>query len=186
MTTTTSLDLSTIDHGFIEDVQKASGQRPGRCIQCGKCTAGCPAQFVYDIPVNAIMHAVQQGLKEKVLTSRSIWLCAMCQTCSARCPMEIDVAAVMETLRSMAWAEGYANREKTKPFFEAFLSSVQKSGRVHEMGMMVSYMLKTGRFTTDIDIAPKAAGKLSLLPHTIRNKAAVDSIISRYKRKRGL
>ena len=42
------------------------------------------------------MRAVQMGLKDEALKNRSLWLCLSCSTCSARCPNNIDVAAVMK------------------------------------------------------------------------------------------
>ncbi len=37
-----------------------------------------------------------------MLGSRAIWLCASCEACTTRCPMGIDMAAVMDALRMMA------------------------------------------------------------------------------------
>ena len=55
------------DPAFTEEVDAHSGQKVSTCYQCGNCTAGCPAGFVYDLQVNQIMRAVQLGLKDAVL-----------------------------------------------------------------------------------------------------------------------
>src|SRR4030043_498438 len=90
------------DWAFIEQVKEESGQNPSHCYQCGNCTAGCPYTQYFDYPVSQIMRLLQAGQKDTILNSKSVWLCATCETCTTRCPCEIDVAQVMNTLRIMA------------------------------------------------------------------------------------
>jgi len=42
---------------------------------------------------------VQLGLEEDIANSKTIWLCASCLTCAARCPRGVDLAKIMEALR---------------------------------------------------------------------------------------
>ena len=72
------------DRDFTAAVEAQSGQNVSTCYQCGNCSAGCPAGFVYDLQANQIMRGVQLGLKDQVLNSRSIWMCLSCSTCSLR------------------------------------------------------------------------------------------------------
>ena len=97
------------DPAFQKEVETESGQNISNCYQCGNCTAGCPASPDYDMQPNQIMRGIQLGLKEKVLSSKSIWMCLSCSTCSLRCPNDIDVAGVMETLRHMARRKNVLN-----------------------------------------------------------------------------
>jgi heterodisulfide reductase subunit C2 len=102
-----------------------------------------------------------------VLSSRTIWLCAACETCSTRCPQEVDPAAVMDALRRIAYAEGIRSPERDVPLFHRiFLGSVRQFGRVFEAGMIASYNLLSGHLVKDLVIAPKMLlkGKLGLLP----------------------
>ena len=39
------------------------------------------------------------GQIDEVLDSRTIWLCASCYSCAARCPKGVDLAKLMEALR---------------------------------------------------------------------------------------
>ena len=96
------------DEDFVHRVEEESGQKVSLCYQCGNCTAGCPYTFAYDIPVSQIMRLVQAGQKKTVLSSKSIWLCATCESFTTRCPNMIDVACVMDVLRHMARREGLA------------------------------------------------------------------------------
>ena len=88
------------------------------------------------------MRAIQVGLKDDVLSSSAIWVCVSCQTCSARCPLEIDIAKVMETLRHQAIREKVKPAEKhIETFQRVFLGLVESRGRVHELELGLRYNL---------------------------------------------
>lgn len=172
--------------GFTAAVAGRSGQDIASCYQCGNCSAGCPAAFAYDLQANQIMRGVQLGLKDEVLNARSLWMCLSCSACSLRCPNNIDVAAVMETLRHMAREEGRVSVPKMEKFWLSFLSTVRLFGRSYEIGTMALYMLRALSPTTDVDLAPTALGKgkLGLLPHRIPGGAeAVTRIFQRYRER---
>ena len=71
---------------FSRAVEKASNQKFSKCIQCGKCTSGCPMADKMDFPPSVIMRMCQLGIKEELLESNSPWVCTSCYTCSTRCP----------------------------------------------------------------------------------------------------
>ena len=158
------------DEAFVDAVRAESGQDPKLCYQCGNCTAGCPYTFAYDIPVSRVMRLLQAGQKRAVLTCRSLWLCATCESCTTRCPNGIDGARIMAVLRHMARREGHAPVRTVKVFWDGFLASVRRHGRVFEAGLLASYVARTGRVLTDADLAPRILpkGKLSLKPHPIK------------------
>ena len=83
-------------------VEEASGQNVLACYQCGKCSAGCPVAGAMDLLPNQVIRLVQLGLVEEALTSQTIWYCAACLTCAARCPKGVDLPRVMEALRELA------------------------------------------------------------------------------------
>ena len=64
--------------------------------------SGCPIGPEMDLLPSQIMRLAHLGLEGEVLESESIWLCASCEACTTRCPMEIDIAAVMDALRILA------------------------------------------------------------------------------------
>jgi heterodisulfide reductase subunit C len=90
-----------IENKFVEKVEELSGQNLMACYQCGKCSAGCPAVSEMDILPNQIIRYAQLGLKDELLASRSIWVCATCLTCNSRCPKGINIAEVLEALRQI-------------------------------------------------------------------------------------
>ena len=71
---------------FVSQVEEMSAQRVADCYQCGKCTAGCPTAFAMDYPPNQIIRGIQLGMRDAVLSSKAIWVCAACETCTTRCP----------------------------------------------------------------------------------------------------
>jgi heterodisulfide reductase subunit C len=48
----------------------------------------------------------QLGLKERVLKSDTLWLCAACFTCTDRCPQDVEVASVIRVFRNLAAENG--------------------------------------------------------------------------------
>lgn len=177
-----SINLKTVrDEAFIREVETESGQRVSNCYQCGNCTAGCPCGPEYDVQVSQIMRAVQLGHKEMALNAASLWLCVSCSTCTARCPNNIDVARVMDTLRHMARREG-KKRYVIAAFWDSFLSTVRYTGRTYELGVMAMFMARTGRLLTDLDLAPKVLpkGKLPIFPHPIKGREEVGRIFKRF------
>ncbi len=177
-----TIRLNKPDKAFTREVEHESGQDLSRCYQCGNCTAGCPMNPEYDFSVTRIMRLIQAGQKDSVLSSRAVWMCATCETCTQRCPNNIDVAQVMDVCRHMARREG-RSVYKIKSFFDSFLSSIAWCGRAHEMGIMTAFMLRTGRLWTDVELAPKVLpkGKMSILPHVVDGRKEVAAILKRFK-----
>ncbi len=83
---------------FVKKVEQISGQNLKSCNQCGKCSAGCPMVFSMDLLPNQIIRLAQLGLEEDISSSKTIWLCTSCLTCSVRCPRGVDLASVMEAM----------------------------------------------------------------------------------------
>jgi len=170
------------ERGFAQEVRRESGEDPLLCYQCGNCTAGCPYTEFFDYPVNQIMRLIQAGMREKVLTSKALWLCATCETCTTRCPCEIDVAHIMDTLRAMAYREKKHTEKDIKTFYEAFLASLKDHGRVFELGILMRYNLASGHILSDADLGPKvfAKGLIHFLPRNIKGRDEVARIFRKF------
>ena len=165
-------------------MESQSGQQVLRCYQCGKCTAGCPAAYTVDLGPRQIMRAIQLGLKDEVLSSSMIWLCLSCHTCSARCPREIDIARVMESLRWLAVAEKSKAAEKdVQLFHRIFLWLVQHQGRIHELELGALYNLLGRHPFANLAMLPAmfAKGKLSILPPRVKGAAEVRRLFAKVK-----
>ncbi len=162
----------TTDPGFLIAVVRASGQQTlFHCYQCGKCTAGCPAAFAMDYKPNQVIRLLQLGQKDKVLSARAIWVCSGCSTCTTRCPCNIDIAQVMDSLRVIARQEGKtAQGRRVVLFNDLFLQSVKRNGRVFETGVALSFNLRTKAPLRDTAIGRFMLrhGKLGLTPVRIK------------------
>lgn len=77
------------------------------CFQCGTCTADCPvSRYNESYRPRKILRLAQLGIKDQVLKSDTIWLCAACYTCVDHCPQDVEIASVLRALRNMAVKEG--------------------------------------------------------------------------------
>ena len=94
-----NLSRNHTQNAIIKKIEDISGQNVLACYQCGKCSAGCPMVSLMDLLPNQIIRLIQLGQIDDVLNSKTIWLCATCFTCSARCPKGVDLAKIMEALR---------------------------------------------------------------------------------------
>lgn len=98
----------------LEKIEEMSGQNVLSCYQCGKCSAGCPMSFAMDLLPNQIIRLVQLGLWDDILVSKTIWICASCFTCYARCPRGVDLSRVMEALRLLTLRKNVNHIEPSK------------------------------------------------------------------------
>ncbi len=83
----------------LQYIREISGVNINKCIQCTKCSAGCPASARMDILPHEIIRLLQLGQVEKIFHSKSIWNCASCFVCTERCPRNIDIARLIEAIR---------------------------------------------------------------------------------------
>ena len=176
--------LDTVEAGkpkpsLINEVNERSSSGLNRCYQCGTCANGCPFVQAMDYTPNQVIRLLQFGLRQEALTCKTIWVCVGCHTCSSQCPMSIDIAAVMDTLRLMAVEEGVViGKPNIIDFHEEVLRSLEKYGRAHKLGIMLGYKRQTGGWLKDLDVGLKmlAKRKLDLIPSRVRdaNKEIAD------------
>jgi len=167
-------------------IESVTGVRPAHCYQCGKCAAGCLVADRMDQTSCQFLRLLQYGLPEhdlRVLRSEGIWLCLSCETCSARCPQEVDIPRVVDFLRGEAVRLGLAHpgSKDILAFHHAFLGSIERTGRLYEMGLVADYKLRSRHFLKDVTLAPKMflKGKLGLLPHTIKDRQGIKLLFKR-------
>jgi heterodisulfide reductase subunit C len=100
------ISAEDVKNDFIKEIEELSGQKVLKCYQCGKCSAGCPMVDAMDLLPNQIIRLLQLGQKDEILKSKTIWICASCFTCEARCPKGIDLSKLMEALRVVLLRKG--------------------------------------------------------------------------------
>ena len=172
----------TTDADFSQKVKEASGANIDRCYQCLTCSLGCPVTFAMDYLPNQLVRMVQLGLKQPVLTSTTIWVCANCEACATRCPNDVDIPGLMSTLREIALHEEVALKERNVAVFhQVFLSNIKQWGRQQELPMLLQCKLKTRDFFSDLGLGIKMLlkGKLKLLPSRSNGATAMRAIFNK-------
>ena len=179
--------LETQSKNLVESISEESGQDVSTCYQCRKCTAGCPVAEYMDYPPNALHRLIQYGRKEELLRSSAIWLCVGCETCGQRCPNTIYTSRVVDILKQMAVEEGAKSGAKSiTALHKAFLSGIRRTGRMHELSLILEMRLRSGGYFKDmklgIDMFRK--GKLSLIPGRIKNTKDVKAMFKKAGREK--
>jgi heterodisulfide reductase subunit C len=90
------------------DIRFTEGMKA--CMNCGTCTAICPAAGFYDYQPRKIIDTVQSRDEtriEALLKSDTIWYCGECMSCLPRCPRGNAPGLVIIALRSLSQELGY-------------------------------------------------------------------------------
>jgi heterodisulfide reductase subunit C1 len=80
------------------------------CINCGTCTAICPAAEFYNYDPRTIATTVQTQEDSKIrelLKSETIWYCGECMSCKTRCPRGNAPGLLIIALRALSQDLGY-------------------------------------------------------------------------------
>lgn len=79
------------------------------CMNCGICTAICPAAEFFEYDPRSIVTTVQTGSNELItflLESDTIWLCGQCMSCKTRCPRSNSPGVIISVLRKLSQETG--------------------------------------------------------------------------------
>jgi heterodisulfide reductase subunit C len=171
---------------FAVEMQERSGENVFRCYYCQKCTVGCPTAYAMDYQPAQVLKMIQLGMREPLLKSSSPWLCVGCETCGTRCPNEIRLAPVMDTLKYMALEAGYTPPETTVyALHRSFLDSIKLFGRVHETTMLAEYVLRSRdifsivRSNMGVALTLLVNRKIPILPERVKG---LDQVKELYRR----
>lgn len=80
------------------------------CMNCGVCTAICPAAEFYNYDPRKIVDIVQTGDNDEIenlLRSEEIWYCGECMSCKTRCPRGNAPGLVIMALRGLSQDLGF-------------------------------------------------------------------------------
>jgi heterodisulfide reductase subunit C len=82
------------------------------CMNCGICTAICPAAEFFNYDPRKICDIVQRKDEaeiENLLRSETIWYCGQCMSCKTRCPRNNAPGVLINVLRKYSQELGYNN-----------------------------------------------------------------------------
>jgi len=163
------------------------------CYQCKKCSAGCPLTFAMDFYPDQVIRLALLGQEAQVLGCRTIWVCSSCETCTTRCPNNIDIAGVMDWLKEEAIRQGQASPQPdVTRFHQTFLDTVRLAGgRLSEPLLLSLYQwrrggtfgkLKSGALVEDLRMAWELARRRRLvprLPHRLKGGKEIKDIFKK-------
>ena len=176
-----NLAAAEISGDFTSLVESESHANLAACLQCKKCTSGCPVAALADIKPHEMVRMVQFGQKDEVLQSKMLWQCTSCQTCATRCPQKVSVAALNDGLRRMSLRAKAPTKSAAPTFNSIFLNAVRKRGRMNEAGLMASFKLRTGRLFEDMGKLPMMLlkGKMPLWQPVAKGRAEREELFDR-------
>jgi len=100
--------MPTLYEELEKDVRYREGMKA--CMNCGVCTAVCPAAAVSDYDPRQIVSLVQERNEaelEKLLKGDQIWRCGECLSCKTRCPRGNVPCYIIQALRGLSVEKGF-------------------------------------------------------------------------------
>jgi heterodisulfide reductase subunit C len=130
---------------FLKEVCELPGGDDIRlCIQCGTCSASCPNAGRMDHTPRDLIALARAGMREDVLSSNAMWMCASCYLCTVRCPRGIKITDLMHALECLSVRQGLNDaRTLTPAMYRSFSDFVYSLGNVPEMGFMIWFYFLT-------------------------------------------
>lgn len=159
------------------------------CIQCGTCTGSCPNEFAMDMTPRRLWRMVLMECEAEIFQSRTFALCSSCYYCTLRCPRGLPLTEAMSALKQMASRQGLRRYRKSALFYQSFMESVRRHGRVREMEFMTLYFARLGHPFLPLRFAPLGfkllrKGKVTLqLPS--RGKGKLEAIYKKTQEMEG-
>jgi heterodisulfide reductase subunit C2 len=165
--------------GILDIVEEISGVDVAVCLQCRRCSNGCPVSAHTESSPSGILKKLQMGAGSEICDDEMIWLCASCETCYARCPMGINGAAVMDALRRLAEDRNAKKPEGNMPLMnKILLATMRMFGRTYDLGAMMFYKVGTATYLRDTEKVPMIMRKrkIALFPALGADRKSVKRI----------
>jgi len=101
------------------------------CIQCGKCTGGCPISVISPhFNIRRLLYDILNSEGEDIAHKKEmLWDCSTCTTCVKRCPKEVDPADLVISMRSVLVEDG-----QVPPKIRDVLKSISIRGNPWNIG----------------------------------------------------
>ncbi len=178
-----AINLATLDRTLAQKVVPGQWEKMLSCIQCGTCSASCPAIHAMDLSPRRMWRMVQLGMTEEVLRSKSIWLCSMCYTCHVRCPRGIPLTETITRLKEMAMERGIISSPQSGAFYRSFFNVMRRYGRMREVEFMVRYFLTSNPLAAlsfaRLGLTMFMRGKIRLEIPRITRESRLDRLLAR-------
>lgn len=94
------------------------------CIQCGKCTGGCPMAIKTKLNPRAIIYRLLvAGNGFDIEGREELWDCTTCNTCASRCPKQVNPMEMVIALRG-----SFVEKGRVHPNVKTALESTFRHG----------------------------------------------------------
>ena len=103
------------------------------CLNCGICTATCPAAHYYDFSPREIVQLLWTENLEGIYDAmqEKIWSCAQCYTCAARCPFGNSPGGLVMIMRETAIKHGMESAKSVlRPFSRVMLKLISTGNQL--------------------------------------------------------
>ena len=108
----------------IESRQFAKDMGLFACVQCGKCTGGCPMAMKTRLNPRALIYRVLIAGNGFNLEGRDeLWDCTTCSTCYSRCPKQVNPMEAIIAMRS-----AFVEKGRVHPNVKTALESTYRQG----------------------------------------------------------
>lgn len=188
-----NLNIDELNLSFADEVANTEdGKDIRKCFACGTCTISCPVfEVKSEYNPRKIIRMVLLGMREELLSSELIWMCAGCYTCYERCPQDVKFTTIIHSLRNLAMQEAQKGKIKLKwpgfYFAKEFVGSVKLYGRLWEAGLVTKLLLDFKDIGKAFGYAPLGLkmlqrNKLSFFPKGVKNKKEIKQIFDKVKK----
>jgi heterodisulfide reductase subunit C len=119
---------------------------------------------------------------ERIMRSRTIWICASCYACTTRCPAGIKITDTIYALKRTAMEKNIKTvAPQVQRLARIFTRILMRYGRLHEGSLIAEYYTRTNPLKL-FGILPLGrkmlrTKRIGILPHRIKGHAALARII---------
>jgi len=137
------------------------------CLNCGICTATCPAAHYYDFSPREIVQLLWTENLEGIYDAmqEKIWACAQCYTCAARCPFDNSPGGLIMLMRETAIKHGMQSaKDVLRPFSRVMLKLISTGNQLSPDMITADHFPDWGPQVSKIDAPLKILRKAIPMP----------------------
>lgn len=120
-----AIKAANLDPKFREEVAgRLKAFDLGNCLACGMCSAGCPYNdLLPGHDPRKLLRKILLGMREEVISDPYIWICNTCERCTVECPMKINFAVMVRSIRG-----NYIPKDKVPGFMQKVVQEQIETG----------------------------------------------------------
>jgi Fe-S oxidoreductase len=100
-------DIIIAQNDNAETISNINSAISETCMVCGECVSRCFLNTAYpDMNPRRLIRKIALGRAQEMVDSEFIWACTLCARCTADCPKDLRMDAIIRNVRGMAWTQG--------------------------------------------------------------------------------